>query len=160
MIQQMGGLASRDPDLLSTMQLLFSQAGLPPPSSPAGSRAGSVPSSARSSTSQLSMVSSRSSGSRLSATPSTPLQTKAIDVGALTLTGSASSTPRAGMSPHSSTGSLNNRKSSSQTHSRQSSRPASNASSRLSSRASSRHSSASGSRRGGKKDLDLTIGPS
>ena len=58
-VQQMGGLASRDPDLLSTMQLLFSQAGLPPPPSPAGSRASSVPSSARSSTSQLSMLSAR-----------------------------------------------------------------------------------------------------
>ncbi len=58
-ISQMGSLASRETELLSTMQLLFSQAGLPPPPSPIGSRASSVPSSARSSTSQLSMSSAR-----------------------------------------------------------------------------------------------------
>ena len=58
-ISQMGSLASREPELLSTMQLLFSQAGLPPPPSPVGSRSGSVPSSARSSTSQLSIGSAR-----------------------------------------------------------------------------------------------------
>ncbi len=58
-ISQMGSLASRETELLSTMQLLFSQAGLPPPPSPIGSRTSSVPSSARSSTSQLSMGSAR-----------------------------------------------------------------------------------------------------
>lgn len=58
-VQQMGSLAAREPELVTTMQLLFSQAGLPPPPSPTGSRAGSVPSSARSSTSQLSVLSAR-----------------------------------------------------------------------------------------------------
>lgn len=38
----------------------------------------------------------RSAGSRLSATPSTPLQTKSVDIGGIVLTGSATSTPRAG----------------------------------------------------------------
>lgn len=40
----------------------------------------------------------RSSGSHLSTAPSTPLQPKAIDIGGLTLTGSAASTLRAGRS--------------------------------------------------------------
>lgn len=52
-VEQLGGLGNRHPEMVSTMQLLFSQAGLPPAPSPApsggSSRASSLPSSARSS---------------------------------------------------------------------------------------------------------------
>ena len=90
-VQQIGSLAAKQPELTSTIQLLFSQvslyfvigsfhklgtillwgtqlyynhsllfqAGLPPPPSPTASRMSSAPSSARSSTSQLSMLSGR-----------------------------------------------------------------------------------------------------
>lgn len=57
-IQQLGGKAAKQPEMMSTLQLLFSQAGLPPPPSPTASRTGSTLSSARSSTSQLSILSS------------------------------------------------------------------------------------------------------
>ena len=57
-IQQLGGKAANHPEMMSTLQLLFSQAGLPPPPSPTASRTGSTLSSARSSTSQLSILSS------------------------------------------------------------------------------------------------------
>lgn len=58
-IQQLGNLAAKEPELMSVMQLLFSQANLSPPPSPAPSRTSSVASSARSSTSQLSSISGR-----------------------------------------------------------------------------------------------------
>lgn len=57
-VQQLGSKAAKHPDMMSTLQLLFSQAGLPPPPSPTASRTGSTLSSARSSTSQLSVLSS------------------------------------------------------------------------------------------------------
>lgn len=50
-VQQLGSLGAKNPDLVPTMQLMFSQAGLPPAPSPSSSRASSVPSSARSSVS-------------------------------------------------------------------------------------------------------------
>ena len=49
LLQQLGELGSKHPEMLSSMQLMFSQAGLPPAPSPAISRAGSQLSSARSS---------------------------------------------------------------------------------------------------------------
>ena len=58
LIQQLGSKAAKQPEMMSTLQLLFSQAGLPPPPSPVASRAGSTLSSARSSISQLSALSS------------------------------------------------------------------------------------------------------
>ena len=57
-IQQLGSKAAKQPEMMSTLQLLFSQAGLPPPPSPTASRTGSALSSARSSTSQFSALSS------------------------------------------------------------------------------------------------------
>ena len=57
-IQQLGSKAANKPDMMSTLQLLFSQAGLPPPPPPMASRTGSTLSSARSSVSQLSTASS------------------------------------------------------------------------------------------------------
>lgn len=57
-IQQLGSKATKQPDMMSTLQLLFSQAGLPPSPSPTASRTGSTLSSARSSISQLSSLSS------------------------------------------------------------------------------------------------------
>ena len=58
LIQQLGSKAAKQPEMMSTLQLLFSQAGLPPPPSPTASRTGSALSSARSSISQLSALSS------------------------------------------------------------------------------------------------------
>lgn len=48
-IQQLGTLGSKNPQMVSAMQLMFSQAGLPPAPSPVGSRTSSRTSSARSS---------------------------------------------------------------------------------------------------------------
>lgn len=48
-VQQLGTLGSMNPAMVSAMQLMFSQAGLPPAPSPSGSRASSQPSTARSS---------------------------------------------------------------------------------------------------------------
>ena len=56
-VQQLGTLASHNHEVVPTLQLLFSQAGLPPPPSPSGSRASSALSSA---TSSVSSVSGRS----------------------------------------------------------------------------------------------------
>lgn len=52
-VQQLGSLGARNPEMVPAMQLMFSQAGLPPAPSPTGSRASSVPSSARSSASSV-----------------------------------------------------------------------------------------------------------
>lgn len=48
-VQKLGTLGSKDQDMLSAMQLMFAQAGLPPTPSPSGSRASSQASTARSS---------------------------------------------------------------------------------------------------------------
>lgn len=92
-VQQLGLLGNAHPEMVSTMQLLFSQAGLPPAPSPApSSRASSQASSARSS------VSERNAASRLSATPTVPLQTITVDItgSGLISGGSADTTPRPG----------------------------------------------------------------
>lgn len=92
-VQQLGLLGNAHPEMVSTMQLLFSQAGLPPAPSPApSSRASSQASSARSS------VSERSAASRLSVTPTVPLQTITVDItgSGLISGGSADTTPRPG----------------------------------------------------------------
>lgn len=48
-VQQLGNLGSKDQDMLSAMQLMFAQAGLPPTPSPSGSRASSQASTAKTS---------------------------------------------------------------------------------------------------------------
>ena len=68
-IQQLGTMAGNNPQMMPTMQLMFSQAGLPPAPSPMGSRVGSRTSSARSSTS-VSRAGSQLSSVRLSASGS------------------------------------------------------------------------------------------
>ena len=53
-VYQLGSLGSQYPNLVATMQLMFSQAGLPPVPSPSASRGNSVASSARSTPSSVS----------------------------------------------------------------------------------------------------------
>jgi len=52
-VKRLGGMGSSHVGMLHSLQLLFSQAGLPPPASPASSKASSAVSSARSSVSSL-----------------------------------------------------------------------------------------------------------
>ena len=51
MVDQLGALGNKNPEMVPTMQLLFSQAGLPPAPSPLSSKASSQASTARSSVS-------------------------------------------------------------------------------------------------------------
>lgn len=118
-VEQLGSLGSKNPEMVSTMQLLFSQAGLPPAPSPSGSRASSQPSTARSSysgryvgalitvflfvmtiTDDFKDVCTfwhyrSSSSSRFSATPTAPLQSITMDMGGVS-GDSQASTPRPG----------------------------------------------------------------
>ncbi|XP_065888087.1 coiled-coil domain-containing protein 39-like [Dysidea avara] len=130
--QQLSQISVQQSELQTPMQLLFSQAGLPPPSSAPGSRSSSQQSSSHSST-VASRTSSRS-------TPSTLVHAKTVQPGDIIGRPPASepSTPRSGVSQLSSRSS---------THRKRISRPASKQS-------SSRHSSAAS------KDLGLFIGPS
>jgi chromosome segregation ATPase len=125
MVQRVGNLVTKHPELQPTLQLLFSQASLPPPPSPGSSRSSST-----------SNIGSRGGSSRGFAASSTPLATKSIELDATVLATSGSPTPGAGMSPRGSV-----------TGSRASSKASSRASSLASSRVSSRASSAASTAR-------------
>lgn len=134
--QQLSQIATQQVDLQSPMQILFSQAGLPPLSSAPGSRSSSQQSSPRSSI-MTSRGSSRS-------TPSTIVHAKTLQPADAMIPTSEPSTPKSGVSQLSSRSS---------TARRRSSRPPSKQSSKQSSRQSSLASSKDG------KELKLFIGP-
>ena len=132
--QQMAQATLQHGDLTDAMKQMFAEANIPPPATPTGSRIGSRASStarsSRSGTASLrSSLSSRGG--------STPLATKSLEFGQ----DSVRSTPRVGMSSHSSTSSIGHKP------------PSSRASSKASSKVSS------SSRSTPSKTLDLSIGP-
>ncbi|KAL5476034.1 hypothetical protein EMCRGX_G025936 [Ephydatia muelleri] len=150
-VQYLGTLATSHPESASTLNVLFSQYGVAPPPSPAGSRTGSrtgsLPTSARSS--HVSLSSSRTSVHSVPRTPSSPLQTKTVNLSQQAFTGVAGSPTAGAVLKSSSSRKL------SKEGSRETSRPPSNASSRHSSKPPSRTQSSSS-----RKGLDLSIGPS